>query len=88
MLQSLSPSIHLFLPYPTSFLFVSHLLNQLLTIPLARFLANPEPYMAFDAKPEAWLNLSQREYARAFVSVRTSAMTIIYTHISTIHASG
>lgn len=54
-----------------------HLLNQLLTMPLARFLARPEPYIAFEAKPVAWLNLSQREYASALVMVSTSAITIL-----------
>lgn len=51
------------------------LLNQLDTIPLARFLAKPDPYMAFEANPVAWLNLSQREKASVFVIVRTRAMT-------------
>ena len=44
-------------------------------MPPARFLARPEPYIAFEANPVAWLNLSQREYASALVSVRTSAIT-------------
>lgn len=42
-------------------MYVIYLRNQLVTTPLARFLARPEPYMAFEAKPEARLNLSQRE---------------------------
>jgi hypothetical protein len=46
-------------------------------IPPARFLASPEPYMAFEAKPVAWLNLSQREKASVFVIVRTSAITVM-----------
>ena len=40
------------------------------------FLASPEPYIAFDAKPLAWLNLSHLEKASVFVIVRTSAMTV------------
>jgi hypothetical protein len=52
-----------------------HRLNSPLIMPPARFLARPDPYMAFEAKPVAWLNLSHREKASVFVIVRTSAMT-------------
>ena len=44
-------------------------------MPPARFLAMPDPYIAFEAKPVAWLNLSHLEKARVLVTVRTRAMT-------------
>ena len=44
---------------------------MLLAMLPARFV---EP-SALPAKLEAWLNLSQREKARVFITVRTSAMT-------------
>lgn len=64
---------------PFSFL-RCYLLNQPLIIPPARFLARPDPYIAFEANPLAWLNLSHLENARVFVMVRTSAMTATHTH--------
>jgi hypothetical protein len=62
-------------PTPAPCSVLPHRLNQLLTRPPARFLASPDPYMAFEAKPLAWLNLSHLEKASVFVMVRTSAMT-------------
>jgi hypothetical protein len=53
-----------------------HRLNNPLIMPPAKFLAIPDPYMAFEAKPVAWLNLSHLEKASVFVMVRTSAMTV------------
>ena len=54
-----------------------HRLNSPEIIPPARFRAKLDPYMAFDAKPVAWLNLSQREKARVLVMVSTRAITKI-----------
>jgi len=56
-------------------LLMNHRLNQLEIMPPARLRAIPEPYMAFEANPVAWLNLSHLEKARVFVIVRTRAMT-------------
>ena len=68
---------------------VYHRLNSPEIMPPARFLARPEPYMAFEAKPVAWLNLSHREKARVFVMVRTSAITETKTlaHVSSLITS-
>lgn len=58
-------------PYDSTCYRVKSLLNT----PPATLLAKPPPYMALDAKFEAWLNLSHLEKASVFVIVRTSAMT-------------
>jgi hypothetical protein len=59
-------------------------LNKPLIIPPARFLAIPDPYIAFEAKPVAWLNLSHLEKASVFVIVRTSAMTAGLVSLQTL----
>jgi hypothetical protein len=67
-------SVRFYHTWPASSL--SYRLKKLLTIPPARFLANPDPYKAPEAKPVAWLNLSHLENARVFVIVRTRAITV------------
>lgn len=37
--------------------------------------ARPPEYIALPARPDAWLNLSQREKARVLVIVSTRAIT-------------